>query len=475
MGTAMTGVSTLSEARGAGLKYTKKRGGGKMRKRGFTAFVALWAVAFCMTVTAWAGNVDTYGIGAKATALGGAFSAYADDPFAIYYNPAGLTQIKQPMISAGANVIKPVLRVDDYRVTGMNAAVTDDVGPADMYDQSRLLVVPHLGFTMPVGKGFSAGIAAYVPFGLDIQWKHDVPASGYCGNPGAYNSYRSWYMREVVTPTVAYRFNDYWSIGAGISLGKTRSGVERLMFAPSVAALHNKRVLTDLDDDFNWSFNVGLMFRPAKSLAMGLTYRGKTDTDLEGTTEVRGIKGIPNSKVHAKTEIDSPDQIQAGIRYMPSDRISVEADLVWTHWSTVKSYTVKFDRPLLGSVSSEYFPRDWDDTYQLRLGAEWKVNGTFTLRGSYFYDPTPIPDDTLDLQWPDADKHTFALGTGLSFGNLSIDTTIQYTWIQSRQLQVNGESGNLNNAYHNGGGSPGVSLEADGHLWGGALTMNYQF
>jgi len=439
-----------------------------MRRYGFTSVVLLFAV-LCMTVSSWAGNVDTYGIGAKATALGGAFSAYADDPFAIYYNPAGLTQIKQPMFSVGANVIKPVLRVHDYQVTNMTAP---SAGPADMYDQSRLLVVPHLGFTMPVGKGFSAGIAAYVPFGLDIQWKHDIPAAGYCSNPGAYDSYRSWYMREVVTPTVAYQFNDYFSVGAGISLGKTKSGVERLMFAPSSGALRNKRVLTDLEDDFNWSFNVGLMFRPLKSLSMGLTYRGKTDTDLEGTTEV---KGIPNSKVHAKTEIDSPDQIQAGIRYMPSDRVSVEADLVWTHWSTVKSYTVKFDRPLLGVVSSEYFPRDWEDTYQLRLGAEWKVNTMFTLRGSYFYDPTPIPDDTVDLQWPDADKHTFALGTGLNFGNLSIDATVQYTWIPTRQLQVNGESENLNNAYHNGGGSPRVSLEADGHLWGGALTMNYQF
>jgi len=438
-----------------------------MRRYGFTSVVVLFAV-LCMTVSSWAGNVDTYGIGAKATALGGAFSAYADDPFAIYYNPAGISQIKQPMLSAGANVIKPVLRVHDYQVTAPN------VGPADMYDQSRLLVVPHLGFTMPVGKGFTAGIAAYVPFGLDIQWKHDIPAAGNCSNPGAYDSYRSWYMREVVTPTVSYQFNDYFSVGAGISLGKTKSGVERLMFFPGNVFLHNKRVLTDLEDDFNWSFNVGLMFRPLKSLSMGLTYRGKTDTDLEGTTEVKGTP-IPNSKVHAKTEIDSPDQIQAGIRYMPSDRVSVEADLVWTHWSTVKSYTVKFDRPLLGAISSEYFPRDWEDTYQLRLGAEWKVNTMFTLRGSYFYDPTPIPDDTVDLQWPDADKHTFALGTGLNFGNFSIDATVQYTWIPTRQLQVNGESENLNNAYHNGGGSPRVSLEADGHLWGGALTMNYKF
>ncbi|MBN1546498.1 MAG: TonB-dependent receptor [Syntrophaceae bacterium] len=430
-----------------------------MRKRLFSFVVTVLAV-LVMIMPAWAGNVDTFGIGAKATALGGAFSAYADDPFAIYYNPAGLTQIERPMLSLGANVIKPVIRVHDYQVTGMGPY---DQGPVDIYDQSRMLVVPHLGFSMPIGKGFSAGIAAYVPFGLDIQWDKDISSgSGFASNPGAYNSYRSWYIREVVTPTVAYKFNDYFAVGVGISLGKTRCGVERLLFPL------NYKIEADLDDDFNWSFNVGLMFKPVKSLAIGITYRGETDTELDGTFEVRGLQ-----KVDAETEVDSPEQIQAGIRYMPNDRFSVEVDVTWTHWSVIDDYTVKFDQPILG-ISSEYFPRDWDDTYQFRLGAEWKVNPTIALRGSYSYDPTPIPDDTLDLQWPDADKHTFALGCGLTFGNLSIDGTVQYIYIEDKQIKINGESENLNNSYHLVG-NPEVSLEGDGHLWGGALTVNYKF
>jgi len=49
---------------------------------------------FCASFS-YAAAVDTFGIGSKATALGGAFSAYADDPFATYYNPAGLTQIQK--------------------------------------------------------------------------------------------------------------------------------------------------------------------------------------------------------------------------------------------------------------------------------------------------------------------------------------------------------------------------------------------
>ena len=50
-----------------------------MRKHLLSSIVAVFLVA-ALAVSAWAGNVDTYGIGAKNTAMGGAVSAYADIP-----------------------------------------------------------------------------------------------------------------------------------------------------------------------------------------------------------------------------------------------------------------------------------------------------------------------------------------------------------------------------------------------------------
>ncbi len=41
----------------------------------------------------------------KAMGLGSAFVAWADNPSAIYYNPAGLTQIDSPEASLGATLI----------------------------------------------------------------------------------------------------------------------------------------------------------------------------------------------------------------------------------------------------------------------------------------------------------------------------------------------------------------------------------
>ncbi len=99
------GFFAIGEARTAHKHFGKKIDReGIMRKFG-SFCIMLMLIIFAPSLHA--GNVDTQGIGAKATALGGAFSAYGDDPFAVYYNPATLTQIRSAMISLGAHVVKP--------------------------------------------------------------------------------------------------------------------------------------------------------------------------------------------------------------------------------------------------------------------------------------------------------------------------------------------------------------------------------
>src|SRR5512135_3150752 len=44
--------------------------------------------------------------GAKAMGMGFAFTAQADDPSAIYFNPAGLTQLKGQNVMLGATYLK---------------------------------------------------------------------------------------------------------------------------------------------------------------------------------------------------------------------------------------------------------------------------------------------------------------------------------------------------------------------------------
>jgi long-chain fatty acid transport protein len=422
---------------------------------------------------AYAGNVDSFGIGSRATALGGAYSATADDPFAAYYNPAGLAQITNSTVVVGSHVLAPSMSVYDLKATLKSDGST--VIPATSFDDtSSVLVVPHLGFAMPINDKLAVGLALYVPWGLDVKWDES--------EVGAYSSTHSWFSRVTATPTAAYKINDQWSVGAGLSLGRSEAGDEHYFFTGSptgpAGATANFKIKTDTTDNFNWSYNLGVMYKPSKEVTLGLTYRSKTNTELSGETTVSGypVPGSPiNQTVNTELEIDHPYQIQFGVRYQPVQAVSLEFDFVRTNWSSIGSYTAKFDAGLvlLGGATSRTYERDWKDTNQIRFGAEWKALDWLTLRAGYFYDPSPIPDNTFDLTWPDADKKTYSIGAGFNLNkSWTVDTVVQYTYAEKKR-ELGGESENLNGL--TGSTATNVSMSADGELWGGGITVSYRF
>jgi long-chain fatty acid transport protein len=433
---------------------------------------------------AYAGNVDSFGIGSRATALGGAYSATADDPFAAYYNPAGLAQITGTSVVVGSHFLKPDLKVYDFKAVSTTNPATTYIGPADFSDTSDLLVVPHLGFAMPINDKLVVGLAAYVPWGLDIKWDESSPA--------AYSSSHSWFDRVAVTPTMAYKINDQWSVGAGLSLGRSEAGDEHYIYVNGLSPasgpagpLGNFKIKTDTTDTFNWSYNLGVMYKPSKEVTLGLTYRSKTNTDFSGTTRVSGAVDLSgaggpdltpyNQTVNTDLSIDHPYQIQFGVRYQPVQAVSLEFDFVRTNWSSIGSYTAKFDTGLvlLGGATSRTYERDWKDTNQIRFGAEWKALDWLTLRAGYFYDPSPIPDNTFDLSWPDADKKTYSIGAGFNLNkSWTVDTVVQYTYAEKKR-ELGGESENLNDL--TGATVSYASMSADGELWGGGITVSYRF
>lgn len=531
--------------------------GGTVKKVILILVLSLFAVS-----SAYAGCVDSYGIGSKATALGGAYSAYANDPYAVYYNPAGLTQLDSSIFSMGAHMMDPTIQVENFRVSNTNDPTI--AGPKDFSDESPNLIAPHLGFATPISDTLAFGIAAYAPWGLELEW-NDNPAE----NPAAYNYFHSYYIREAATPTLAWKVSDKLSFGFGVSFGMSLAGEERKLYvspdvgndpvlnpalvagattqaSASIAAVeaanqaaggvappitttsaaynflstyapdrtddiaafkslsdsgletpeqvgvaqaakyngvpatdHEAHLEAELKDDFNYSFNFGLMYKPKETITLGLTYRSRTITHFEGDLEKNGEK-----VADVELDYDHPDQLQMGIRYVPesSPDISIEFDLVWTNWSINEEQSAKLIpyMPIevidgqTSQVTESTYRRDWEDTKQIRVGVEWRVNEIFTLRGGYFYDPSPIRDDTLDLMWPDADKKTYSLGCGMNFGNFSIDSVFQYVDIEKAR-DIGGESENINHSYDGTGTHKEVSFSADGYLWGLGLTLNYKF
>ncbi|PIE70526.1 MAG: long-chain fatty acid transporter [Deltaproteobacteria bacterium] len=444
--------------------------------------VILWALVMgFFSNTAFAGCVDTFGIGAKATALGGAYAAYADNVYALYYNPAGLSQIDSAVFSIGVMGLQPDGKITNFTVEG-----DDAIKGIDFSTDTDSLIVPTLGAAYPVNEKLTLGLAVYVPFGLDVKWKDD-PAK----NPASYNCFHSWYIREVVTPGLSYTVNDKLAVGLGVSLGKSMAGDELVFDAFGVDL---GQIKVDVEDSFNYSFNVGVMYRPLDHLTVGLTYRSRTDTEFDGDLKIKlndagrafltanpvlgGVfQPVVDNPPDATVEYDHPDQLQAGIRLITKNNISLEFDLVWTNWASVQESQILQLSGESSAVLGALYPgrrivyaRHWNNTKQIRMGAEWSITDVVTLRCGYFYDPTPIPDDTFDFQWPDGDKKIYNIGAGFNLEKWALETVVTYATAESKRI-IGGESGNLNHSYDD----HHVSLGADGYILGFGVNVAYQF
>jgi long-chain fatty acid transport protein len=552
-----------------------------MKKQMLGVFIALIMFA----IPCQAGNNDTFGIGARATALGGAFAAQADDPFALYYNPAGLSWVKKPNFSMGVQVLLPDLNVHDFSVKSPTQEALGEpqdslvTGPKDFSNDSNALIVPCMGYTMPINDKFHAGFAVYVPWGMELEWD-----SNPINNPAAFNAYHVYIVREVFSPGISYKINDQLSVGMALSLGKSHDGMEKYLYIASdlahvarqgediasgiiasvnktakkdnpnnpdittvsmaAAALnskwnyldqsqkdlakllsslssagiespkevgeffasnydgvparsHGSKIEVEMFDHFNISYNLGVLYQPTDTIRLGLTYRSKAKENYQGDMEVIYPDGTVWT-TDTTLDFTTPDQIQGGIRYKPHKNFSFEMDMVWTQWSVMERQILKLKSPLLIQVlpgtpvidvttGISDHPRNWIDTIQKRFGMEWYANKWLTLRLGYFYDPSPVPDDTMDFQWPDADKKIYSFGLGLngcafhfknsSLGleNLNIDLTFQYGKSEYKRY-VGGESHNLNHDfdltefYHRH-----VQLSASGAVVGFGCNITYAF
>src|SRR5687768_14109484 len=98
---------------------------------------------------------------AFATARGEAFAATADNASAIYYNPAGITQLEGANIRGG--------------VYGLSLDLSyESPGGREFSSEKDLHAVPQFFFTYtPTNFPISFGLGTYAPYGLSSSWPDD--------------------------------------------------------------------------------------------------------------------------------------------------------------------------------------------------------------------------------------------------------------------------------------------------------------
>jgi len=116
-----------------------------------------------------------------------------------------------------------------------------------------------------------------------------------------------------------------------------------------------------------------------------------------------------------------PREVVAAAMYSFGERLLVEVDVTWMDYSNYQVSTPKyeFEEPVPDWVktllSMNNFPDpEFKDIFVPRVGSEFIVNKYFTLRGGYYYQASPVPDQRGITNYADADKHVISIGGGVT-------------------------------------------------------------
>ena len=371
------------------------------------------ACIFLLAESAFGAGFGIYEWSARGNALGGAMIGKADDPSAVAYNPAGITQLPGVQVLGGLTTLMPQSTVE------VSVAQTGQSETTDTKSLGLDGIAPHAFLTWQLNDKFWFGLGAFTRFGLASEYDSDWI--------GRYKEYYAGVATYSINPNIAYKINDQLSVAVGVEAMYVDVEIKKKADLSAYG-------LSDGDADLAgdcWSpgYNLAVHWKPTKWLATGLTYRSEIHAHVSGTVDFSGIPGYNDQDVVGYLNL--PASWSLGLAFQLTDKLNVEVDAIYTQWSTYEDIVFEYEE--LSTVTEE---KDWKDVWRLQLGLEYAWNEWLDLRCGYTYDQSPMNDDYYDYMIPLYDRHIVSVGTGMHWGKVTLDLSYAYLFSAEKDVTI---------------------------------------
>jgi long-chain fatty acid transport protein len=382
------------------------RGGSKMeakigKRTGKLCVVSLIGVLglIMFSTSAYGSGFELHEQGAKAVAMGSAFTAQADDPSAVFYNPAGITQLEGTQVSVGVSVIRPYGKFQSNGNPAMGSLPGDTTS-----NQSRYYFIANNYITYKLNNYISLGYGGFSNFGLGVEWPRDFEGRF---TPGA--------MKTVLTtfslnPVIAVKPIEQVSFAIGPILQRADLDIKNLAFvaAPTPPFTPNRNIAETAETklkgyDWGWGYNIGLLIHLPFHFQFGTSYLSEVHHNFTDEYQKVALANGLVLRQGASSNLNLPAAAKFGLAWM-KDPWTFEADAQWIEWSSYRRAIATFDN---GTFLAQ--PKDWHNVWSWQFGAQYRLSRYFDLRAGFRYEESPIPKYTLDPIVPSGNRKVYCV------------------------------------------------------------------
>jgi len=313
--------------------------------------------------------------GGRSLAMGASFIGLADDATASESNPAGLTILTKPEVSA------------HFRYSSFVNEAPDTVSGAGFARFSDRQGSPGF-FSVVYPRGNQA-------FSLYYQRAADYRAHSFFdgllgdGTPN-YDQLETRFRVENVGLSAATRIGSKLSAGASIRWTRTLLEATQITTFPSFGSISSLGGTVDQTQS-KATFNAGLLFRPASWVSAGIVYKHGGDFTFDETVAIRFRDVDGNDETDSATQrirVTLPASFGAGVALRPTDSFLLTADLVRINYSDAD---LGPGNENLYQIAGQGGREDLKDATEIHVGTEytWSVASDWILavRGGFYTDP----------------------------------------------------------------------------------------
>lgn len=357
-------------------------------------------------------------------------AAVAEDASTAYYNPAGMTQLDRSQLLIGTLAGQPRF---EFANDGRSTFPGSDGGDA---------AFPVLGGTFfyvhRLGEDWRVGISATAPFGLTLDYFDDWA--------GRYYVQDTRLITININPALAWRVNDWLSLGAGVSAEYAKLDAS---FALNnvLDGLPDGNAIVDLDG-IDYGANAGIMLTPRPGTRIGLAYRSQIAHSIDGELELRDVGPTLTALGIAGSNLDFdftlPQSATLSLVQALDERFSLLADLAWMDWSSLDRTIGTFDTDVVDITE-----RSWHDTWRFALGLRYQATDALMLQTGVALDTSPADNEVRVPDLPADDQIRVGVGAvyrlsdrftiGVAYEYIDLGTGRMATTKNALTGQISGE------------------------------------
>jgi long-chain fatty acid transport protein len=345
----------------------------------------------------------SHGYGIKASGMGGATTALAQDSMGGATNPAS-------MVWAGDRIDVGLVAFMPKRDSERSGAGFPTLnGKVD--SDNTLFWVPEFGYNRMINSDMSLGVSVYGNGGLNTTYPQ---GTFNCGGPAANilcggGSIGVDLSQLILAPTVAYKLNAQHAVGLSLLLGYQQFKAFGLQAfdnpgapIPNFTGAPGSVTNNGYEKSTGVGLRVGYQGRLSDSVTIGAAYAPKMKMG-----KLDKYKGL----FAGNGSFDIPSNYFIGVAFMPTPAWTLALDLGRINYSDVASVSNP-SAPLapLGAANGPGF--GWKDINVVKIGVAWRMSETLTLRAGYNKGDNPITsaDVTFNILAPGVMKDHYTAG-----------------------------------------------------------------